>query len=379
VLAATGFEQLVGKRVGIIVNRTSVLADGTHLIDALDDHPQVELVRIFAPEHGVRGVVDAGELVDDTVDVETGIAVRSLYGSQRTPAAADLGDLDVLIYDLQDAGTRFYTFVSTMGLAMEAADAAAVEFMVLDRPNPLGGDLVAGFDRTPDQTSFISQYPIPAVYGMTAGELARMIAAEGWVGDRPLPEPTVIAMANWDRGQWPSDRDWIAPSPGLPTIDATRAYPGTVFLEATTLSYGKGTTVPFSMVGGPQLAADALAAELNNRGLPGVAFDPIVVTPDSAIAPNPRFDGQQIGAVLLTVTDPSTYQPVATGVHLSTALRDQLGTTAFIDRAPTFDLLAGTTQLRIMLDSGAPAADIIAAWQAEAATFADRRQPYLLY
>lgn len=378
-LATSDFAALTGKRVGIIVNQTSVLADGTHLIDALHQHEQIELAVIFAPEHGVRGSADAGELVDDAIDENTLVPIRSLYGTQRTPAGADLAELDALVYDLQDAGTRFYTFISTMGLAMAAADDAGVEFVVLDRPNPLGGTLVSGFDRTSDQASFISQYPIPAVYGMTAGELALMIAGEGWVEDEVLTRPTVLPLLNWNREPLASTDPWIAPSPGLPTIDAVRTYPGTVFFEATSLSYGKGTNLPFSMVGAPDLDADSLIAELTSRQLPGVEFSAITVAPDSAVAPNPRFDGIEFRATQITVTDPSGYRPVATGVHLLAAIRDQTGSTRFIDRAPTFDLLAGTTQMLTMLDDGATADEIVAAWEAEAAAFALRREPYLLY
>ena len=378
-LALTDFAELHGKRVGIIVNQTSLLSDGQHLIDALNDQPLVDLALVFAPEHGVRGSADAGELVDDVIDESSGIAIRSLYGANRSPALADLRELDVLVYDLQDAGTRFYTFISTMGLAMGAADAAGIEFIVLDRPNPLGGTLISGFARTADQESFISQYPIPAVYGMTPGELALMIAGEGWMGDRVLPPPTVVAMSGWTRQGWPETREWIAPSPGLPTIEATITYPGTVVLEATRLSYGKGTEIPFSMVGSPTLDHTALADDLNTRALPGVLFRAFEVMPDPEIAPNPRFPNESINAVRIIVTDPVSYRPVETGIYLLTALRDQFGSTDFIDRAPTFDLLAGTTQLRTMLDSGATAPEIVAAWEAEAAAFSLLREPYLLY
>ena len=246
-----------------------------------------------------------------------------------------------------------------MGLAMAAAHDAGVEFMVLDRPNPLGGNLVSGFDRTLDQESFISQYPISAVYAMTPGELAGMIAGEGWVSDQPFDNPTVVTMSGWSRDPWPSDKTWIPPSPGLPTIAATRTYPGTVLFEATTLSYGKGTEAPLA--------------------LDGVTFTAITTTPSPAVAANPRYSGELLGAVEINVTGPESYRPVAAGVHLLAALRDQTGGTEFIDRPATFDLLAGTTQLRSMLQSGAAATEIIAAWEAESAAFALRREPYLLY
>ena len=368
VVVDNDLESLHGLRVGVIANQTSQTSEGRHIIDVLHDHPLVELVAVFAPEHGVRGLAAAGEAVGDTVDPTTGTTIRSLYGSSRSPQPEDLAAIDVLVYDLQDVGARFYTYISTMGLAMAAAHDAGVEVVILDRPNPLGGVYVAGFVRTAEHVSFISQYPVPSVYGMTAGELAIMVATEGWVDGRVLTPPTVIPMAGWDRSlRWSDlDRSWVAPSPGLPTSDAAMIYPGTVLFEATTLDYGRGTDAPFTRITAPWIDTDALLSELGEQQLRGVRF----------VAPR-EGSGFEI-----LVDDASAVDPSQLGVHLVVALQRHAvsqGEPDIIDRPATFDLLAGTTRLRTMIGAGEEPADIAAAWTDEVESFAALRAQYLMY
>lgn len=383
VLVDSQFAAVANLRLGLIVNQTSMVA-GEHLIDHVADHPDVELAAIFAPEHGVRGSADAGELVGDTVDVETGVPIFSLYSSARRPTTEMLADVDVLVYDLQDVGTRFYTYISTMGLAMEAANEAGIPFVVLDRPNPLGGEAVTGFSRTSSQSSFVGLYPIPAVYGLTSGELALAIVGEGWLDGTDGLDLQVVEMEGWTRSQRWHDTgiDWIAPSPGLPTADAALVYPGTVLFETTILSYGKGTTEPFTTIGAPWVDGPEVAASLNALDLPGVRFESIVFTPDPAIVPNPRFPDEELGGVRYLVTDRDAFDSMVVGAHVLVTFQrhaEQQGIGSIIDRSEMFDLLAGTTELRRMLDAGASAGELIAAWQLDAEAFESLRVPYLLY
>ena len=383
ILVDEDFRSLASDRLGLIVNQTAMV-DGRHLIDLVAESPVVELGAVFAPEHGVRGVADAGEAVGDTTDPTTGVPIYSLYGQTRAPTPAMLSDIDVLVYDLQDVGTRFYTYISTMGLAMQVAAAADKPFVVLDRPNPLGGDVVAGFTRTSDQESFVSQYPIPSVYGLTAGELAQAIVGEAWLPGLENLQLRIIPVEGWDRSaRWPqTGLEWIAPSPGLPSADAALAYPGTVLFETTTLSYGKGTEHPFSTIGAPWIDGPILADRLNQLELPGVTFDPVSFTPDPALAPNPRLAGVALEGIRYQISDPVAFEPTVTGVHVLVEVRDlgaEVGAGTIVDRRPMFNLLAGDTRLLSLLDSGATAPEIIAEWQGDNEAFDELRQPYLLY
>ena len=382
-LLADDFASLAGLRLGLIVHQASMVGD-RHLIDVVGEMPEIELAAVFAPEHGVRSEVDAGVAVADGTDAGSGVPVFSLYGETRQPTPEMLRGIDVLVYDLQDVGVRCYTYISTMGLAMQSAAAAGIPFIVLDRPDPLGGDRLGGFVRDSAQVSFVSQYPIPTVYGLTAGELASAIKGEGWLPGLEDLDLRVIEMQGWSRGTpWPVlDRPWVAPSPGLPTEVAALTYPATVLFEATTLSYGRGTDRVFRWIGAPWLDGNALAADLNRRDLPGVRFDPVSFTPDSALAPEPRFSGIDIDGVEVVVLDLVAFDPVMTGIHLLTAAQsasDAAGTGSIVDRPQMFDLLAGSDRLRRALAASESAEDIIGGWDAELAAYDELRLRYLRY
>lgn len=382
-LVAADFAPLVGKRVGVIANAATTF-DGRHIIDVLAAAPDVDLVAAFAPEHGIRGTADAGAQVADEIDPLTGIPVFSLYGTDRAPTPSSLADIDVLVYDLQDVGARYYTYISTLGLAMQAAAAADIPFVVLDRPNPLGGELIAGFTRQAGYESFVSQYPIPSVYGLTAGELATAIVGEQWLPGLDALDLTVVPLSGWNRSMRWSDvgAPWLPPSPGLPNESSALAYPATVLFEATTLSYGKGTDAPFEMIGAPWLDGAALASDLNGRDLPGVAFDPITFTPVAGQTASPRYVDQQLGGITIRVTDTTQFDPVAIGVHLLSAVSEQAaqtGTTPIIDRPDFFDLLAGSSELRNGLDARVPADQIVAWWEVDRATFQAIHDRYRRY
>ncbi len=381
-LLASDFAPLEGLTVGLIANQTSVV-NGVHLVDLLADSTTVELGAVFAPEHGLRGLADAGEQVNDGVDARTGVSVHSLYGPVRQPTIDQLDGLDALVYDLQDVGCRFYTYIATMGLAMQRAADVGIPFFVLDRPDPQGGTRPQGPIGSVSLGTFTSPYPIPSAYAMTAGELAQAIKGEAWLPGLETLDLRVIAVEGWSRGlEWEATGiDWVPPSPGLPSLEAARVYPGTVLFEATTLSYGTGGPWPFSSVGAPWLDADALAATLNDLSLDGAHFEAVTVTADPTVAPRARFPDEAIAAVRIVITDPNRYEPVSVGVHLLAAVfaQAQADGHQVIDRPATFDVLAGSTSIRSGLEAGRPAADIIALWQDDLVAFEQIRLRYLLY
>ncbi len=405
VLADRGFDLLDGKRVGAIVNQTS-LVRGEHLIDLLHAAANVELAAVFAPEHGVRGTAGAGDLIDDEIDSATGVTIFSLYGETRMPTTEMLVGLDVLVYDLQDVGGRFYTYVSTMGLAMQAAAAAGVEFVVLDRPDPSGGVTPAGYVLEEEQLSFIGQYPVPAAYAMTAGELALAIVAEGWLEGLDELVLTVVEMRGWLRGMtWQeTGLTWVPPSPGLQTAESAVAYLGTVLFEATSISYGGGTVETFEVIGAEWADEISVSAHLNGHQLPGVVFVPVTFTPGPlpGRTDNPRLNGIEMRGVRIQVTDPALFEPVSTAVYVldefarahaeaELAFEPPSGTEGdeagdedaavepFVNREQVMDLLAGTDALVAALEGGLSAEEIVASWAADLQNFGRLRLQYLLY
>ncbi len=383
VLQQQDFDELSGKRVGLITNQVSVV-NGVQMVDLLAEADQLDLVAIFAPEHGWRGTAGAGEQVLEEIDPNTGLPVFSLYSDTREPTAAMLTGIDVLVFDLQDVGARYYTYISTMGLAMKAAAENDVAFMVLDRPNPLGGLATDGPIRSSDQESFVSQYPIPTLHGLTTGELAMAIVGEGWLPGLENLDLTVVEMQNWKRAMLWSDTglDWIAPSPGLPTERSALTYPATVQFEATTMSYGRGTDLPFSQIGAPWIESERLAQTLNAKTLAGVEFEPTQFTPEaSPAAENPQYEGVDLPGIEIRVTDPTLFEPTTVGVHVLEAVLDQANAAGEdpLDRPGMFDLLAGTSDMRKELQQGRPAAEIVAQWQPDLVQFDQVRQTYEIY
>ena len=386
VLAANQFDALAGERVGLIVNHTARV-DSAHLIDRVHQAPTVELGALFGPEHGLRGTAGAGKAVTDNRDDRTGVPVYSLYGDSRRPTSAELEGIDALVFDVQDVGARFYTYITTMGLAMQAAAEADLRFVVLDRPNPLGGTYVSGFSLSPQHRSFVGRYPIPIAHGMTVGELARMIKGEEWLPGLSGLNLTVIPAEGWSRSQqWPAtQRDWIAPSPNLPTWETALVYPGMCFFEGLQVNEGRGTDHPFLQIGlpWPRGAAAAVADTLRARALPGIRVNTTTITPTSRpAAPSPRFEGEQLPGLRLRVTDAGAVRPVELGIHAVHAVYHQaraLGDTSIISRPRHLSRLAGTGRLSALLHAGASPRRIIDSWANAVATFREQRAPYLLY
>jgi uncharacterized protein YbbC (DUF1343 family) len=375
VLLNQGLPALAGKRVGLITNHTGTDRYFHLTADLLREAEGFELVALFGPEHGLLGEAQAGATIAGAVDKRTGLPVYSLYGKTETPTAEMLAGIDVLVFDMLDIGARFTTYISTMANCQEAAAAAGVGFVVLDRPNPANGKDVAGNLLDPAFISFVGIHPIPIRHGLTVGELAALMAAErGWLA------PTVVPMQGWRREWWydQTGLPWIQPSPNLPTLDSVIVYLGTCLIEGTNLSEGRGTTRPFEYVGAPWLDPFALAVALAARNLPGVAFRPAYFTPTFS-----KHAGVACGGVQLHILDRDAMRPVELGIHLIDVARE-LDPESFAwrqhgDGAFPLDRLLGSDRPRRAFDAGANAAEVMATWADEAQAFEERRKAYLLY
>lgn len=282
VLVEDNFSILKGKRVGLITNATGLSSSLKPTIDILHEAEEVELVALYGPEHGARGEIAAGDKVDDYKDEVTGVTVYSLYGSTRKPTEEMLEGVDVLVYDIQDIGVRSYTYISTMGLAMEAASEYGIEFVVLDRPNPLGGNKIEGNIAEEGYFSFVSQYPIPYVYGLTPGEVAKMLNEEGWLGDGAKVSLSVVEMEGWSRSMTFEETGlhWVPTSPHIPNANSAYFYVATGIMgELGVFSEGVGYTLPFQLFGAEWIEERALAGKMNALGISGVEFRPVVYKP----------------------------------------------------------------------------------------------------
>ncbi|UCF18402.1 MAG: DUF1343 domain-containing protein [Gemmatimonadota bacterium] len=373
ILLAESLHLVRGMRVGLITNHTGIGRDGTHSIDLLRA-AGVELTTLFSPEHGLRGTIDEGGRVGDEVDEATGLPIFSLYGETRQPTPAMLADLDVLLFDIQDIGARYYTYVSTMALAMKAAAAQVVPFIVLDRPNPIGGDLVQGNVLEIEHASFVGLYPIPMRHGMTAGELARLFNDEFGIG----ADLHVVPASGWRRAQWfdQTGLPWLPTSPNMPSLASATHYPGTCLFEGTNLSVGRGTEIAFQQVGAPDLDGALLAERLNRYGLAGVRFEPVSFTPRGP--GDGKYDGVPVTGIRFVAVDREVYDPTVAGVAALLETR-RLAGAAWEWRPGHFDRLAGTSSLREAIDAGLDLSQIVSAWGAQLAEFKQLRSRYLLY
>lgn len=373
VLLSDSLALVEGRRVGLVTNHTGRDRAGASTIDLLAAHPAVELVALFSPEHGIRGRAEAGERVSGGVDEATGLPIHSLYGETTKPAPAMLEGIETLLFDIQDVGARYYTYLSTMALAMEAAGEAGVRFVVLDRPNPIGGDHVQGNVLDPAFASFVGMYPVPMRHGLTAGEFARMA-----VGEFGVRVSLSVAVADGWRRSMPFGETgipWVAPSPNMPSVESALHYPGTCLFEGTNLSVGRGTPHAFQQVGAPWLDAEVLAARLSALDVPGASFAPVVFTP--AGPGDGKFGGEAVQGVRLAAASPG-YDPTLAALALLAETRAMSGA-RWVWRPSHFDRLAGTNRLRSAVEAGTPYAELSAGWGAEAAGFLARRRPYLLY
>ncbi len=390
-LFESGCSALRGMRVGAILNPTSVDEHLRHLADLLHGPAReqgVLLTALFGPEHGVRGDIQYLEEVGAAVDRRTGLPAHSLYGkdfASLTPRDEDLAGLDALVFDVQDVGSRYYTYLATMGLAMQAAAKHKLRFVVLDRPNPLGGVQVEGGIVHPGFESFVGLWPIAARHGLTAGECARLLNLSPTLGGFGMGcDLLVQPLEGWTRAMtWTeTGLPWVMPSPNMPTPETALVYPGLCLLEGTNLSEGRGTTRPFELFGAPWLDGNALAEALNALELPGLRARPAAFTPTWD-----KHAGKRCGGVQLHVTDERIFQPVRTGVaclHTARALEPsrfawRTERYEFVDTIPAIDLLTGSADFRKRIEAGGTPGEICASWEAERITYASRREDALLY
>ena len=367
VLEQENFAPLRGKRVGLITNQTGVDSEGRRTIDVLKSAPGVKLVALFSPEHGIAGKMDSA--VGNATDQATGLPIYSLYGSTRRPTPEMLANLDALVFDIQDAGVRFYTFTTTMGYCMEAAAKQHIAFYVLDRPNPLGGVIIEGPMLDPDKLSFVGYFPMPVRYAMTMGELAQMFNAENKIG----ADLHVIAMKNWKRDEAYNEAGlpWISPSPNLRSLTEDYLYPGIEILQAGGVSVGRGTDTPFEILGAPWIDGNKLAAALERRKIPGVEFSPATFTPTQDL-----YAGKTCGGVRIRIALSGELRSMSMGMEIASVLHRMYPQNFQLQKTI---VLIGSQSTVDALARGESPAKIVKSWNPGLAKFRAIRAKYLIY
>ena len=360
-------EALADLRVGLITNHTGRTSDGRSTLSVLLASKRCKLTALFAPEHGFHGIAEG--TVGDSSETTSGLRIHSLYGATRKPTPEQLAGLDALVFDIQDIGCRFYTYIATMRLAMEAAAASDIAFIVLDRPNPIGGEIVSGPVLDAGKESFVGCHTIPVRHGMTVGELALMMNEERRIGC----QLRIIKLENWQRSRcWDqTGLTWINPSPNMRSLTQAFLYPGIGLLEFTNLSVGRGTDTPFEIIGAPWMKGRRLARHLNAASIPGVTFVPIRFTPDAS-----KFKGEACSGINIIITDRASFRSLPTGMHIAHALL----TTHKDDWQPDrYRRLLADDRSYNSLIAGKDVATITQSWRKPLQAFAARRKRHLLY
>jgi len=382
VLKQIGFEPLLGLNVGVITNHTALSKEGEHLVDLLYATETINLKAIFAPEHGFRGDAQAGDAIPGGIDPKTQAPIYSLYGANREPNQEMLEGLDILIFDIQDVGARFYTYISTMGYVLEAGAKHDLPIMILDRPNPIGR-AIGGNVLDPGFESFVGRYEIPIRYGLTVGELARMIIGERMISGLDSLELHVVECEGWssDRVWNQTDLTWIPPSPNMRNINEALTYPGLCLLEGVKISEGRGTVQPFELIGTPYMNGALVSKKLIQTGLEGFSVEPNTYTPVDmpGVSMNPIYKDEEVNGVKVTVTDASLFKPVEFLIHFLVIVRDQYPDKFGWRSSRGPDRLWGGTYLREMIDAGNTASEIIQVYQQELEQFDKTRQQYFIY
>lgn len=370
------------KNIGIVTNHTAVNSEGVHITELFLSMPEVRVVALFGPEHGVWGQAAAGERVQSEFGLHSQIPIYSLYGATKTPTADMLNRIDLLVFDMQDIGARFYTYIWTMFKTMQAAAENDIPIVVLDRPNPITGK-TGGPVLDMEFSSFLGLAPIPVEHGMTIGELANMFNGEGWLGDGLKTKLTVIPMRGWSRDMWYDETglEFIPPSPNMPNLETAIVYPGLCLLEGTNISEGRGTEAPFITFGAPWIDTAELCDSLNALFLPGVEFLPAQFTPQHlpGKAPHPKFENQLCFGANLVVTDRHDFRAVYTGVHIVDTLFRLYPDHFTFRQDHYFDLLCGSDAVRQAILNGDNLKEMYQHWQDDLEAFRTLRQPYLLY
>ncbi|UCH09618.1 MAG: DUF1343 domain-containing protein [Fidelibacterota bacterium] len=382
VLENDDFTPLKGKSVAVVTNHTGLSRKEDHILDLVDREEGVELKVIFEPEHGLTGRASAGEKIDDSQDTRTAVKVYSLYGQTRKPTPDQLASVDMVLFDMQDVGARYYTYPSTMTLVMDACARDGIPLWVLDRPNPVRGDIIDGPLLDPDYSSFVGMHPVPIRHGMTLGELAIMINEEGWLSEGRHADLTVVPMLNWTRYMWWDETQltWIPPSPNIPSPETAILYLGTCLLEGTNISEGRGTHEPFHICGAPWIEGRGLAEILNSQALPGVVFEEIIYTPKSieGMATHPKYQDQACGGVRLNITDREGFQPIQTAGVMIHIIRENYPH-QFEWHQGHLDRLWGSDAFRRYIDNGRDIRAHPSTYVQDRDRFYSERQAYLIY
>lgn len=370
------------KRVGIITNHTAYNSNGQHIADIFLKMDDVTIAALFGPEHGIRGNAAAGDAIESANDPIRNIPIYSLYGETRKPTPAMLKDIDILVFDIQDVGARFYTYIYTMAYAMEGAAEQGIPFVVLDRPNPITGSKVEGNILEKEFATFVGLYPMPVRHGMTVGELAKMFNGEGWLANGIKADLTVIPMKNWRRDMWYDETGlrFIPPSPNIPDLESATVYPGVCLVEGINVSEGRGTSTPFQIFGAPWIDGVRLAEKLNGINLNGVTFSDTSFTPVSieGVASNPKYENRKCFGVKIQVTNRDHFQPYRTGIYIVNTTR-QMYADSLTWRLEHFDRLCGSAAIREAIINDGDIDSLIASWQDQLKQFMEKRTKYLIY
>lgn len=381
VLLTKEMKLIVGKRIGIITNHTAILPNDKHIIDEIFKNPSVNILTLFGPEHGIRGDAAAGEHISSSTDEKTKIPIISLYGERRKATKEMLKDIDVLLFDIQDVGARFYTYISTLFYGIQAAAENDIEIIVLDRPNPIGGLKVDGPVLDKEHISFVGIAPLPIMHGMTVGELAKYFVGEKLVGNFNNVKLTVVKMENWTRDMYFDECQlpWLSPSPNIPSLNTAVVYPGTCLIEATNVSEGRGTYNPFLTIGAPFINSDELIHELSKYAIEGILIKKVEFIPDSipSMVNNPKQRGKLCKGIKIEVTDREKFEPVKFGFILLHSLKKLFK--EFEIREKSYYRLGGKTSGYKQLISLVHPEEIFKSWEEQLNEFLEIRKKYLLY
>jgi uncharacterized protein YbbC (DUF1343 family) len=364
-----------GKRLGIITNHTAYNSNGRYIVEVLRSMSGVKVTALFSPEHGLWGKEQDAIKIDSQIDPVYRLQIYSLYGKTLKPTREMLQDIDVLVFDIQDIGARFYTYIYTMSLAMEAAAENGKRFVVLDRPNPINGFCVEGNILEPDLSSFVGLYPIPVRHGMTAGELAKMFNEQGWLKDGVTADLVIIPMKGWRRRMWydQTGLSFIKTSPNMPDLQTAAIYPGLCLLEGTNVSEGRGTKMPFRQFGAPWIDSKRLAERLNKLNLPGMIFEPVSFKPTSS-----KYQGKACNGARIIITKRDRLEPYYSGIRIVNEIY-RMYPGDFQWKAGHFNRLCGTSTIRSAITSGAALNKLRNKWRIELESFRKIRAKYLIY
>ena len=382
VLLSEEFNLIKNRSIGIITNHSAILSSGTHLVDTLFSLNDIKIKALFGPEHGIRGDAPDGHSIKDGIDTKTGLPVYSLYGKNRKPTKEMLKGIDLIIFDIQDIGARFYTYISTLYYAIQSSAENDIPIIVLDRPNPINGLTVDGPIRKEEFKSFVAIAPIPIQHGLTIGELAIMFNDESWIDTDRKADLTVVKIKNWKREYFFDDCNlkWVNPSPNMPSLNTAIIYPGMCLIEGVNVSEGRGTYSPFLQIGAPYINSKELLNALNKFDHPGISLEEITFTPESIanMSVKPKYLNEKCNGIKITITDKNEIQSLKFGIQVLYSI-NKLYPKEFKYRRNWLDKLFGDTYLKEMIESGNTPDEIYSVWKDDVEKFKQLRNKYLLY